>query len=77
MSLFGAETAIRVRTRPHDDSKDILTSILTRTAKVSTSAVIATPSNNTILTLDDTTLNQTVGSRAGLDITVTEDNAGH
>lgn len=77
MSLFGTETVIRVRTRPHDDSKDISTSILTRTSTVSTSAVIATPSNNTILTLDDTTLNLTVGSRAGLDITVTEDNAGY
>lgn len=76
-SLFGTETSIRVSTRPHDDSKDIKTNILSRNSEVSTSAVVARPSNNTILTIDDSSYNVEVGSRKGLDITVTEDNAGY
>ncbi len=76
-SFFGTETSIRVSTRPHDDSKDIKTNILSRNSEVSTSAVVARPSNNTILTLDDSSVNVTVGSRKGLDITVTEDDKGY
>ena len=76
-SFFGTETSIRVSTRPHDDSKDIKTNILSRNSEVSTSAVVAKPSNNTILTLDDSSVNVTVGSRKGLDITVTEDDKGY
>jgi len=76
-SLFGTETSIRVSTRPHDDSNDIKTNILSRNSEVSTSAVVARPSNNTILTIDDSSYNVEVGSRKGLDIIVTEDNAGY
>ena len=76
-SFFGNETSIRVSTRPHDDSKDIKTTILSRNSEVSTSAVIAQPSNNTILALDDSSYDVTVGSRKGLDIIVTEDSAGY
>lgn len=76
-SLFNNETAIRVRARPHDDSKDISTNVLTRTAAVSTGAVFATPATNTILTLDDTALNITAGTRKGLEINVTAVDEGY
>ena len=62
------ETAIRVSIRPHDDVNDILTSTLTRTAPVSTAAVIPTPAKNTILALDDTVQNTLTGARKGLDV---------
>lgn len=70
-SLYGTETHIRVSTRPHDESKDILTNVLTRTSATSTAAVIAKPSKNTVLTLDDSILSAITGSRKGLDISVT------
>ena len=70
-SLYGSDTEIKLRTRPHDDSKDILTSILNRTSDVSTGAVVAKPAQNTILSLDDSVLSSVTGSRKGLDITVT------
>jgi hypothetical protein len=62
------ETAIRVSIRPHDDVNDILTTTLTRTAQVSTAAVIPTPSKNTVLALDDTVKNEVTGARKGLDV---------
>ena len=62
------ETAIRVSIRPHDDVNDILTTTLTRTAQVSTAAVIATPAKNTVLALDDTVQNTSTGARTGLEI---------
>jgi hypothetical protein len=67
-ALFGNETAIRVSIRPHGDAIDILTSTLTRTAPVSTAAVIPTPAKNTILALDDTVKNGVTGARTGLEI---------
>lgn len=70
-ALYGSEVAIRINTRPHDDSKDILTSVLSRTSATSTAAVIAKPAKNTVLTLDDSILSATTGSRKGLDISVT------
>lgn len=70
-SLLESETTIRIRVRPHDDSKDILTNILTRTSETSTSAVFARPSNNTILTLDDTAKSVSLNTRTGLDINIT------
>lgn len=76
-SLYGTEDSIRVTIRPHDDVKDISTSILSRTAPISTAAVFATPAKNTILTLDDTSKNFATGSRTGLDITVTVDRQGY
>jgi len=68
--LFGNETAIRVSIRPHDDVNDILTTTLTRTAQVSTAAVIPTPSKNTILALDDTVESGLTGARTGLQINI-------
>ena len=62
------ETAIRVSIRPHDDVNDILTTTLTRTAPVSTAAVIPTPSKNAILALDDTAQSTLTGARTGLEI---------
>ena len=70
-SLLETETKIRLRVRPHDDSKDILTNILSRTTETSTGPVFATASNNTILTLDDTAKSITLNTRAGLDINIT------
>ena len=67
-ALFGNETAIRVSIRPHDDVNDILTTTLTRTAQVSTAAVIPTPSKNTVLALDDTVQITLTGARTGLQI---------
>lgn len=69
-SLIGNETKIRLRVRPHDDSKDILTNILSRTSETSTGPVFATASNNTILTLDDTAKSITLNTRAGLDVNI-------
>lgn len=71
-SLYDTNTEIKLRTRPHDDSSDITTSTLNRTSDVSTGAVIAKPSQNTVLSLDDTAFNISSGARKGLDITVTE-----
>ena len=62
------ETDIRVSIRPHDDVNDILTTTLTRTAPVSTAAVIPTPSKNAILALDDTAQSTLTGARTGLEI---------
>lgn len=70
-SLIGNETQIRLRVRPHDDSKDILTNILSRTSATSTGPVFATASNNTILTLDDTAKSIILNTRAGLDVNIT------
>ena len=62
------ETDIRVSIRPHDDVNDILTTTLTRTAPVSTAAVIPTPSKNALLALDDTAQSTLTGARTGLEI---------
>lgn len=75
-SLFGSETVVRLRTRPHDDSKDILTNILRTDSETSTAAIYPKPSKNTVLALDDTALNATTGARAGLQIVVTTDDEG-
>lgn len=69
-SLLGTEDSIRVNIKPNDDVKDILTSTLIRTSEISTAPVKAYPSKNTILTLDDTTQNDSLGTRTGLSITV-------
>ena len=70
-SLFDNQTHIKIRTRPHDDSKDISTNVLTRTSAVSTGAVFATPATNTILTLDNSAASLSTGSRKGLEINIT------
>jgi hypothetical protein len=69
-SLLGTEDSIRVNIKPNDDVKDILTSTLIRTSDISTAPVKAYPSKNTILALDDTSQNGTIGTRTGLSITV-------
>ena len=76
-ALYNNETVLRITTRPHDESKDILTNILTRTASVSTAAVTATPSKNTILDLDNTTANGTSGAREGVIIKISVDKQGY
>ena len=77
VSLYGTDFQLKLITRPHDDSKDILTSILTRTSDVSTGAVIAKPAQNTVLSLDNTVASAITGSRKGLDISVTTENKGY
>lgn len=72
-SFYGNETFLRVRTRPHDDSKDILTNILRTGTDPSVSAVFPKPSRNTVLALDDTVVNALTGARAGLQVVVTTD----
>jgi hypothetical protein len=76
-SLFGSDTELKLRTRPHDDSKDILTNILNRTSAVSTGAVVAKPSQNTILALDNSASSSLTGIRKGLEITVTTEVEGY
>ena len=72
-SYLNSETFVRVNFKPHDNVKDIKTQILTRTAAPSgSSAVVATPSKNTVLTLDDTAFNSTTGARKGLEISITQ-----
>jgi len=76
-SLYGNESELKFRTRPHDDSKDIVTSTLTRQSDVSNEAVVAKPSKNTILTLDNSVFDSTVGLRKGLEIVVTTETEGY
>ena len=76
-SLYGTDTELKFRIRPHDDSKDISTSILNRTSDVSTGPVVAKPSQNTVLSLDNSTMNTITGSRKGLEIIVTTEIEGY
>lgn len=73
VSYFDSDVVVRANFKPHDDVKDIKTQILTRQSDVSTSsAVVALPSKNTVLRLDDTALNATTNARRGLDIVLTQ-----
>ena len=69
--LYGTEAALRIQVTPHDSVKDITTQALIRTSDTSTSAVVAKPSRNTVLTLDDSVVNSQTNSRAGTVITAT------
>lgn len=72
-AYYGSETFVRLNVKPHDDVKDIKTQVLTRvSAPAGGSAVVARPSKNTVLSLDDTVLNSTTGARKGLEITVSQ-----
>jgi len=72
-SYVGTDTFIRVNFKPHDDVKDIKTNVLTRvSAPDGSSAVVAYPSKNTVLTRDDTVLNTLTGARKGLEILVSQ-----
>ena len=54
-----------------NDNKDITTQALIRTSDTSTAAVVAKPSRNTVFTLDDSVINATINTTAGLVITAT------
>ena len=68
-SLYGTETKLRINAVPHDSIKDITTQALIRSSDTSTAAVVSKASRNTVLTLDDSSLNTTTGTTAGLTIT--------
>ena len=70
-ALYGSEATLRIQVTPHDSVKDITTQALIRTSDTSTAAVVAKPSRNTVLTLDDSVVNSTINSRAGTVITAT------
>lgn len=63
-------TFLRFNVHPHDETTDIKTQILTRITQTSTAAVVALPSRNTVLSLDDTAQNTTTGARRGLEVLV-------
>lgn len=72
-SYVGTDTFIRVNFKPHDDVKDIKTNVLTRVSTPEgSSAVVALPSKNTVLTKDDTVFNSLTGARKGLEIVVSQ-----
>lgn len=69
-----SQLLVRVNFKPHDNVKDVKTEILTRvSAPDGSSAVVALPSKNTILTLDDTAKNATTGAREGLEVIVSQE----
>jgi len=70
-TLYGTEPTLRIQVTPHDSVKDITTQALIRTSDTSTAAVVAKPSRNTVLTLDDSVVNSQINSRAGTVITAT------
>ena len=70
-SLLSTEKHLRINAGTQRDVKDITTQALVRTSDVSSAAVVAKPSRNTVLTLDDSVLNATINSRVGLKITAT------
>ena len=70
-SLISTEKHLRINAGTQRDVKDITTQALVRTSDVSSAAVVAKPSRNTVLTLDDSVLNSTINSRVGLKITAT------
>ena len=72
-SLFSTETHLRINCKPHDSIKDITTQALVRTSDVSTAAVVSKPSRNTVLTIDDSVINSTINTLAGLTITATKE----
>ena len=70
-ALAGTEKSLRIGAGLQADSKDITTQALVRTSDVSTAAVVAKPSRNTVLTLDDSVVNTTINTTSGLVITAT------
>jgi hypothetical protein len=68
--FYSTDTFIRMNLTTHEDVQDIATDILTRASEVNTSAVVALASRNTVLTLDDSVIDNTSGARKGLEITV-------
>ena len=70
-TLYGTEKSLRISAGLQTDNKDITTQALIRTSDTSTAAVVAKPSRNTVLTLDDSIVNATINTDAGLVITAT------
>tara|TARA_Y100000361_G_scaffold37487_1_gene32104 strand:- start:14519 stop:16720 length:2202 start_codon:yes stop_codon:yes gene_type:complete len=70
-SLLGTDTAIKINTRPQSSVTDITTQALVRTSDTSTAAVVAKPSRNTVLSLDDSVINSTTNSKKGLTLNAT------
>ena len=70
-ALAGTEKELRIGAGLQNDNKDITTQALIRTSDTSTAAVVAKPSRNTVFTLDDSVVNATINTTAGLVITAT------
>ena len=70
-SLYGTETLLRVNAVTQRDIRDITTQALIRTSDTSSAAVLAKPSRNMVLSLDDSATNSIINTRAGLKITAT------
>ena len=70
-SLYGTETHLRINAVTQRDVRDITTQALVRTSDISTAAVVAKPSRNIVLTLDDSVLDATINTKLGLRITAT------
>ena len=69
--MAGTETTLRIGAGLQNDNKDITTQALVRTSDTSIAAVVAKPSRNTVLTLDDSVVNSTINTNAGLVINAT------
>ena len=70
-ALYGTETNLRINAVTQRDVRDITTQALVRTSDTSTAAVVAKPSRNVVLTLDDSVLDATINTKLGLKITAT------
>ena len=70
-SLLGTELKLRINAVTQRDVRDITTQALVRTSDTSTAAVVAKPSRNTVLTLDDSVANSTINTKVGLNISAT------
>jgi hypothetical protein len=70
-ALYGTEKALRINARPHDTVSDITTQALIRTSDTSSAAVVAKPSRNTVLTMDDSITNSVINSKIGVTLSAT------
>jgi len=70
-SLYENELKLRINAVTQRDVRDITTQALVRTSDTSTAAVVAKPSRNTVLTLDDSVTNSTINTKVGLNISAT------
>jgi len=70
-ALYGTETHLRINAVTQRDVRDITTQALVRTSDTSTAAVVAKPSRNVVLTLDDSVLDATINTKLGLKISAT------
>jgi hypothetical protein len=70
-SLLDTETKLRINAVTQRDVRDITTQALVRTSDTSTAAVVAKPSRNVVLTLDDSVTNSIINTKVGLNISAT------